>query len=208
MKNALLFANGAVTEKEIRRIRDAQFDLIIAADGGVRHALKFGYTPHVVIGDLDSISPEMRKKLPETRFIQRPSQELNDLHKALIYCETQGVAHLTLLGVCGKRLDHTLNNFSVIARFDQHFKLTIYDEFSQIFIVRNKWQFTGTPGQTISLIPIGSVHGVKTKGLKWTLNDESLNFGQREGCSNNISSNQVKISLKSGLLIVFVINSK
>jgi len=207
MKNALLFANGAVTEKEIHRIRDAQFDLIIAADGGVRHAISFGFTLDVVIGDLDSVSPASRKKLPETRFIHRPSQDLNDLNKALIYCEAQGVTHLTLLGICGKRLDHALNNFSVIARFDQTFHLTIYDEFSQIFIVRNEWQYSGKPGQTVSLIPIGNVRGVKTEGLKWVLNNEALNFGEREGCSNVIIANLVKIRIISGLLVVFVIYS-
>jgi len=204
MKNALLFINGAVTEKEIHRIRDAQFDLIIAADGGVQHALTFGYTPDVVIGDLDSISPASRKKLPETRFIHRPSQDLNDLNKALIYCEAQGVTHLTLLGICGKRLDHTLNNFSVIARFDKKFHLTIYDEFSQIFIVRDEWQYTGKPGQAVSLIPIGEVHGVKTEGLTWTLNDEALNFGEREGCSNQMMNKLTSVRIRSGILLIIV----
>ncbi len=204
MKNALLFANGAVTEKEVRRIRNAQFDLIIAADGGVRHAVTFGYIPDVVIGDLDSVSPEMRKELPKTRFIHRPSQEINDFNKALIYCEAQGVTHLTLLGICGKRLDHTLNNFSVLARFDQQFQLTIYDEFSQIFIVRDEWQYSGKPGQAVSLIPLGEVSGVKTEGLKWALSDEMLNFGEREGCSNQMMNKLTSVRIRSGILLIIV----
>ncbi len=207
MKHALLFANGNVTSKEIRRISGVEFDLIIAADGGAIHARRHGYPPQVVIGDLDSITPDIRAQLPKTRFVYRPSQELNDLNKALRYCRKIGVTHLTLLGLCGKRLDHTLNNFSVLARFDRIFHLTIYDEYSQIFLVRNTWEYAGEIGQTVSLIPLGRVAGVRTGGLKWTLTDEELNFGQREGCSNQIAAQPVTIRIRAGLLLVFVVMS-
>ncbi len=31
-------------------------DLLVAADGGLRHALVLGFPPHLLIGDLDSVS--------------------------------------------------------------------------------------------------------------------------------------------------------
>ena len=205
MKHALFFANGTVTEDEFLKIREEEFDLIVAADGGVLNALDGGYRPNYVVGDLDSITPEIKAQLPETAFFQRPSQELNDLEKALIFCGEQGVTRITLLGIGGKRLDHTLNNLSVLCRYDQNFEMTIYDAHSRIYIVRNEWHFSGKPNQLISLIPIETVEDIKTEGLAFPLNDESLIFGEREGLSNYIVSNPVRITIKNGLLFIFVI---
>jgi len=207
VKHVLFFANGTVTENEFSKIKDEEFDMIVAADGGARNAFQGGYIPDYVVGDLDSITPEIKAQLPDTQFIQRPSQELNDLEKTLIFCEEQGVTAITLLGIGGKRLDHTLNNLSVICRYDQKFKLTIYDAHSQIFVVRDEWSFSGKINQLISLVPLGTVEGVKTKGLAFPLDNEPLVFGEREGLSNYIVSNPVRVSIRKGLLFIFVLDA-
>jgi len=206
MQSALLFLNGEVTEKEINRISGTSFDVIVAADGGAFSALRFGYAPHYVVGDLDSITDEIRAQLPDAQFIRRPSQEINDLEKALQFCSELQITRLTVLGISGKRLDHTLNNLSVISRYDSLFQLEIYDAHSQIFLVRDHFTYAGELNQTISLIPIGKVEGVVTRGLAYPLNNESLEFGKREGLSNYIVETPVDIHIKTGLLIVFVID--
>ncbi|RMF58055.1 MAG: thiamine diphosphokinase, partial [Calditrichaeota bacterium] len=165
MKKGLVFANGEITEREIRRIRDLSFDVIIAADGGALKALRMGYPPHVVVGDLDSITPEFQEQYPDIRFIRKPSQELNDLEKTLMFCQSEGLTHLTLLGITGERVDHTLNNFSVLCRYDRFFHFTIQDRYGEIYLVRERWEYQGEPGQLISLIPLGEVKGVTTEGL-------------------------------------------
>jgi len=38
-------------------------DLIVAADGGARHVLRLGFTPHVVVGDMDSLDHEQSEHL-------------------------------------------------------------------------------------------------------------------------------------------------
>jgi thiamine pyrophosphokinase len=206
MKTALLFVNGEVTANEISKIKSTQFILVIAADGGASHALRFGYQPQHVVGDLDSITPEIKKQLSKTQFLQDPSQHLNDLEKALKFCEIEEVKHLTVLGISGKRLDHTLNNLSVISRFDQKFKLRILDAHSEIFLVRQSWQYSGKEKQLISLIPLGTVEGITTEGLAFALKDESLDFGKREGLSNYIVSSPVSVKITRGLLFIFVID--
>lgn len=208
MKRALFFAHGDVSENEFRKIKNIQFDIIIAADGGARNALQGGYRPDYVVGDLDSITTDIKSKLPETQFIHRPSQELNDLEKALMFCREQEVTDITLLGISGKRLDHTLNNLSVLCRYDQFFEMTIYDAHSRIYIVREKWQYSGKPKQLISLIPMETAQGVKTDGLAFPLNNEPLIFGEREGLSNYIVSNPVKVCIQRGLLFIFVLDLK
>lgn len=208
MKRALFFAHGDISENEFRKIKDTPFDLIIAADGGALNALQGGYCPVYVVGDLDSVTPEIKAQLPETQFLHRPSQEFNDLEKTLMFCEELGITDITLLGISGKRLDHTLNNLSVLSRYDQKFEMTIYDAHSQIYLVRDEWSYSGRLNQLISLIPIGTVEGVKTEGLAFSLDHEPLIFGEREGLSNYILSKPSRITIESGLLFVFVLDGR
>lgn len=205
MKKALLFANGQVGQSESELIKAESFDVIVAADGGVRNALKADRTPHYVVGDLDSVTPSLKKQLDQTEFVYRPSQELNDLEKSLQFCESLDVTHITLLGISGKRLDHTLNNLSVLCRYDHRFHLTIYDPYSQIYLVRDRWEYIGREGQLISLIPLGKVEGITTGGLAFPLQEESLGFGYREGLSNYIVKTPVTVTIREGILAVFVI---
>ena len=197
--------NSDISVREIEKIRPEKFDLIVAADGGAKKALSWHFFPRFIIGDFDSITDETRKKLPDAQFIQRPSQELNDLEKALQFCQKQSVTQLTILGFGGGRLDHTLNNLSVLSRYDNFFDLRIYDAHSEIFLVRDEWHFSGEINQLISLIPLGKVDGVKTNGLAFPLNNESLHFGQREGLSNYIVSNPIAVHIRNGLLVVFAL---
>ncbi len=203
-KHGLLFLNGEVSEQEIQQIQSSKFDQIIAADGGTFNALKWGFTPDVVVGDLDSIDDAVRLRLPQTIFIRRPSQQLNDFEKALMYCQEKAFSHLTILGIAGKRLDHALNNLSVLARYDQNFHLQIYDPYSRIYLLRNQMTIQGIPGQLVSLIPLGKVDGIVTEGLAYPLNNEPLAFGIREGLSNYLTHETAHIRIEHGLLFVFV----
>ncbi len=203
-KTALTFVNGEVTAREIEIVKTRSFNQVIAADGGTHHALKWGFSPHIVVGDLDSITPQIRNSLPDTQFVHRPSQELNDLEKTLQYCQQAGFTHLILVGISGKRLDHTLNNLSVLARYDTQFHLEIYDAYSRIYFVRHAFTIQGEPGQLVSLIPVGRVEGIVTKGLAFPLRNEPLEFGVREGLSNYLTQSIAHITLQKGLLLVFV----
>ena len=204
-KNALLLANGAISEAEYQLIKHQSFDMIVAADGGAHHALRWQLQPDAIVGDFDSITPIIRERLPDANYVHRPSQDINDLEKALQFCQEQGVSEITLLGACGRRLDHTISNLSVVSRYDQIFRLNIFDAYAQIFIVRDQWRYEGLRDQLVSLIPVGRVAGVRTQGLGYPLDNEPLEFGTREGLSNYIVSNPVTISIASGVLLVFVV---
>ncbi|NOY23508.1 MAG: thiamine diphosphokinase [Acidobacteria bacterium] len=202
-KLAILFANGQVTEREVTIAMQTTFDLVVAADGGIVHAERFGFVPDAVVGDFDSLPPDSKKRFQNTRFIYRPSQEQCDLEKALIFCKSEGIAAVTLLGATGKRLDHTLGNLSLLTRYDRNLTLRILTPEAEIFIVRECLELEGVPGQAVSLMPMGEATHVTTTGLEYSLSGETLAFGQREGTSNEFSSKRCTISLTDGLLFVF-----
>ena len=204
-QRALLVVNGELTREQLARVDAGEFETVICTDGAAGKLMRMGLRPHVVVGDLDSLAAQGTALPPSVSCLHRPSQAVNDLEKALMYCQEQGFQQVVVIGVGGGRLDHAINNLSVLSRYDRIFHLEIHDACSRIFIVRRSWQRTVAPGQLISLIPIGRVEGVTTRGLQYPLKDEPLVFGWREGLSNVASEPEVKITLKSGLLIVFLI---
>jgi thiamine pyrophosphokinase len=203
-KHYLLIANGELSCSDFKRVDLAQFTKVVALDGGAVYALDCGIPPDVIIGDLDSIPQNYKDKLDYSQFVHKPSQDMNDLEKGILYCIEEQADELTILGMTGGRSDHQLNNFSVLARYDQKIRITVIDKYAGIFLIRNDYQFKGKPGQIVSLIPLGKVKGITTKGLKYVLKNESLEFGLREGLSNIITSSPVSISLEDGLLLLFI----
>lgn len=200
----LLIANGDLNCSVLKYIDIADFQQVIALDGGVLKALNCGIEPHIIIGDLDSIPPDLKDDFANKQFIHQPSQEMNDLEKGLRYCIDAGAEKIIILGLTGGRTDHLFTNFSVLVRYHQQVQLEILDEFAKILLIRDRFHYKGTAGQLISLIPIGKVSGIVTEGLKYPLNNETLEFGIREGLSNVVISNPVKISLQTGLLLLFL----
>jgi len=53
---AVVVAHGDVDAADVEHVRAA--DLIVAADGGTDHLARWGITPHLVVGDLDSLGAE------------------------------------------------------------------------------------------------------------------------------------------------------
>jgi thiamine pyrophosphokinase len=54
----------------------------------------------------------------------------------------------------------------------------------------------------VSLIPFGGdAHGIRTQGLEYPLNDESLFFGPARGVSNVLLGVEARVSLRSGMLL-------
>ena len=203
-KHYLLIANGELNCSDFKRVDLSQFTEVVALDGGAVRSLECGIPPDVIIGDLDSLPENYLDKFDKSQFIHKPSQNLNDLEKGIIYCIGEQADELTILGLTGGRTDHLINNFSVLTRYDQKTKITVVDQYARILLIRSNYQFRGKPGQIVSLIPIGKVKGITTRGLKYALKDESLEFGIREGLSNVIIGSPVSISIKNGLLLLFI----
>jgi len=202
-KTALLVLNGPLSSREVSQAENEAIDVTIAADGGANRAIAIGIHPNIIIGDFDSVTQQTRQLLCDCRWIHKPNQETCDLEKALVLCQEEEVTNLKVVGLAGGRLDHTLSNLSVLARYDHCFQMDLFTETADVFIVRNMLSLPGFPGQLVSLIPMGTVEGVETQGLKFPLRGESLAFGMREGASNKVIENHFSVLVSSGVLIVF-----
>ena len=198
---AVIIANGEVSQALRLRKIVRQASMVVCANGGTRHALRMGVQPDVVIGDLDSLPVGVRKRLKHARFISSPDQNQTDLEKAIRYLLRQKVKRIVIFGATGKRIDQTVANLSLLEKYQGRAHLTFIDPSGTVELVRSSANFRGIPGESFSLLPIGRVEGVTTKGLLYPLVNETLEPGTR-GVSNEVTGRSVEIRVRRGKLLL------
>ena len=209
---AVIFANG-----EFGNVEDAQAllrpdDLVIAADGGTRHALAAGLVPHVVIGDLDSLTPDAQARVEAagSRIIRfSPRKDETDLELALQFAAREGATEIVVLAALGGRLDQTIANLLLLALPDlQGLDVRIVEGPQTAFLIdseRAPLPIEGCPGDTLSLIPLrGDAAGVTAEGVEWPLHDDTLRFGLARGVSNVLAGDLAHVRVRDGMLLCVV----
>jgi len=200
---ALVYCNGAPISDELFSEYRRQSDLLIAADGGAYNVLQHGSLPDVIIGDLDSYTDPGPAGC---EVIHDPDQETNDLQKALSYALQRAARRAVVAGAIGDRLDHELNNLSVLLEFSRRFdSLWMIDNFGRYFVAEPQQGLQTAAGKVVSLFPLsGRVDGITTSGLQYPLHNEALENGVRNGCLNQASAAAVTVTHRSGALLLIV----
>ncbi len=185
--------------------------IIIAADGGARHALALGLTPDVVIGDLDSLSAEEVRDLEArgAQLIRHPrDKDQTDLELALAHARDLAARDVLLLGLLGGRLDQTLANVFLLALPEwDAMRLWFVDGSDTAYLLRDgdALRIRGQPGNTVSLIPLTpTVTGVTTHGLRWPLHDATLHLGRTLTISNELMDEEGEVRVGKGRVVVVV----
>ncbi|GAB4581154.1 MAG: thiamine diphosphokinase [Anaerolineales bacterium] len=189
-------------------------NLMIAADGGARHAWQngMGKIPNVIIGDLDSLTPDEmvgydRAGASLYRFPTDKNQ--TDLELALDFAVKSGATEITLYGLFGGRWDMTFANLLLLASPKYAgIRLHIIEGDTDLYLLRGGETLTlhGKPGQIVSTIPLnGDAVGLTYTGLTWPLDHATLPFGTPRGVSNTFAAEEAEISLREGVVVIIVI---
>jgi len=205
----IIFANGDLPDPPACRDLLRPGDLILAADGGAANAVAAGVTPHMVIGDVDSLDPALRAELEAagTRLIQHPTdKDETDLELALLYAVEQGADEILILAALGGRLDQTVANVLLLAHPALiGVRVQIVEGNQTAFLVRERAVIHGRPGDGVSLLPLGGdAVGVTADGLRWPLRDETLRFGLARGVSNVLRGRRARLRVREGMLLCVV----
>lgn len=217
---ALILADGdAPTRAELDAAWpgwDARLDLVIAADGGARHADALGAAIDLWVGDGDSLGEDGIAALeaagvPIERA--RPDKDETDVELAVDAAIARRATALVIIGALGgERVDHALANVALLARDDLIGRPTVLlDGRSRISLLRAPGpdgaaataDVGGSPGSTVSLLPWGGdADGITTEGLVYALADEPLAFGSARGVSNLTERPGATVTLRRGVLLV------
>ncbi|MBE2226955.1 MAG: thiamine diphosphokinase [Ignavibacteria bacterium] len=210
LKTCIIVSNGKIYKKDLKHLleinKPRRAISIIACDGASDFLKSCGVIPDIIIGDLDSAKPDTLKYFSKKEVIIKKvfDQNKNDLEKAIIYALSKKFKLINIVGFGGKRLDHTLNNLSILKKFHRKAKIRIYENGFVGEIIGKSAEFECKPGNVVSLIPLPKAAGVTTSGLKYSLKNGTLESGVREGALNEAMDKTFRISLLKGhLLILF-----
>ncbi|NLY82911.1 MAG: thiamine diphosphokinase [Clostridiales bacterium] len=177
-----------------KTIRDSGA-LLICADGGQNIAKKWSIMPSIIIGDFDSSDSR------EIRHITYPKEkDITDTEACIIYAIKEGYTDITLLGGLGGRVDHTLGNLALLAKYD----VMLVDNQNIVQCIKDKTITIKADDHTyVSVVTFGEANSFVTmKGVKFPLNNYELPYDSTLGISNVITSGAAEITVKGTALIV------
>lgn len=209
MKRAVIFVNGNLSNIDQAKNIIKKDDRLIAADGAVGHIIKLGLIPSVIIGDMDSISPNLLEQshLSPTILIKYPTKkDKTDFELAVDYCLESKFEEIIIFGVFGDRIDHFIGNILLMAKVQNEkrsIKIKIIEDKKEIYILTEKIEISGQVGDELSIIPISSkLEGIITSGLEYKLDNETLSLGSTRGISNVFNSSLITIKVRKGVALV------
>ena len=175
-------------------------DLVIAVDGGYSHAERLGITPHVLIGDLDSI-----ERIPDgIEIVKLPAEkDVTDTLAALDYGLSRGFTVFHIYGGLGGRLDHTLANIACLQyllKRGAHGYL--HDDDCTVTAFSDKLELPERESGTVSVFAYGGdAYGVTEIGLKYPLDNAHVTTDFPIGVSNEFIGKPVTITVERGTLV-------
>lgn len=220
-RSALVLADGTAPSRAALDAAwpgwDRGVSVVVAADGGARHAAALGVGIDRWVGDGDSISPAELEALAASGVdIARAAtdKDESDAELALLTALDAGVDAVIILGgLGGARIDHALANVGLLGHpalagkeawlFDEHLariSLLVAPDAAGAPASR---RLEGRAGDLVSLVPDGgTATGVTTEGLRFPLRAEPLLLGRTRGVSNVRTGVVAGVRLESGRLLV------
>ena len=211
--HALILADGTVASAA--ELDDAWpgwsdgIDLVIAADGGARHAGALGRRIDLWVGDGDSFGEAAVEALERDGIAVRRAavdKDESDTELAVLAALDANAARITILGALGgRRLDHGLANIWLLdhPRLIDH-DVRLIDASCRIRLAGpGRIDIAGRVGDVVSLFPFGgTASGIVTDGLRYALRDEDLTSGPSRGLSNVRTAGDARLTVRSGRILV------
>ncbi len=205
-KRTVIFVNGKLRSPKRLAAQLQADDCFIVADGGLRHLRRLGLKPHLLIGDLDSVTEaDVQWASANGAEIRRYPREKDetDLELALKAAVDTGTRTILLAAALGGRLDQTLGNLFLLARPELNgLDVRLEDGFEEVVLIHDHIELLGQAGDIVSLLPLnGPALGVTTRALKYPLIGETLYADSTRGISNVMEDHKAVISISGGLLL-------
>jgi len=199
MKTCVIFCAGGFD-----RLAEpiGQDDLVIAADGGLRHTQALGLEPDVILGDFDSLG-----YVPADGQVFPVEKDDTDSMLAVRLGLERGCDRFVLYGALdGPRPDHTLANMQTLCFLaERGASGHLAGLTHRVSVVRDgALTFPAEAAGTVSVFCLGSdAHGVTLEGLYYPLRNGTLTAGHPLGVSNHFTGKPATVAVAKGTLVVF-----
>ena len=205
---AIVVAGGDAAPEDAARLDGA--DLVIAADSGAAWLDARGLRPDLVVGDMDSVDPALLERLATDGIaIERhpAEKDASDAELAIDRALAAGADEVVVIGALGGgRLDHELANLLLLADPARRaLGLRIVHGGTTVRALHGggRLSLSVAEGGLVTLLPLGAdAVGVRTSGLRYPLDGETLPLGSSRGLSNEVVGAPASVSLEGGTLLV------
>ncbi len=207
-QTACIITGGEISPGFLKKIiKNYEGALLIVVDGALEVADATGLVPGYIVGDFDTVNPEVLKKYPEEIILRHPPEkDQTDTELAVDTAVSCGCNRVILLGAIGSRLDHSLANIFLLERMaGMGIEAVIYNENNKLYLkdrsfcIKKSEQY----GAFVSLLPLtGRVENVTLDGLKYSLRNRGFNREDTLGISNEITADEATIDFSEGMFLV------
>jgi thiamine pyrophosphokinase len=205
---AAVFLNGSPGPPGLIRKVAGLADLVVAADGGARHALEVGVVPDLIVGDLDSLGEELAREAERrgASLERHPARkDKMDGHLAVLAARRLGASEADLLCATGGRISALFAVPHVLLAAERvGLRSTVVAGWGRAFVVEDGSRTVGgRPRDGVSIFPLsGPASGVTLEGFAYPLHEARLEPGDTLGFHNELTGREARVSVRSGTLLV------
>ncbi|WP_374832336.1 thiamine diphosphokinase [Paenochrobactrum pullorum] len=194
----LLGGDLTVTDRLRRQVEGARF---LAADGGMRHALRLGVVPELWLGDFDSTDPDLLEVFAEVPRQTFPvAKDMTDGELALNKAYQLGATRVILCGAFGgDRTDHTLLHLTMATRYAlEGRQILLSSGFEEAYpLVPGNYQYDLPEASVFSILSFSQLEGLTIEQAEWPLDKITLPLGSSLTVSNVVHGT-LHVSLRLG----------
>ena len=211
MRKCAIIAGGDMTDKGVAvfKAHCKEYEYIICADCGYRHARKLGIVPDIIVGDFDSYTEEMPEGVEVLASI--PEKDDTDTIMAVKKAIELGYAQISLYGALGgSRFEHTMANIqTMIYAFQQGCNLSIYGESTLMIQGADDGEVLYRQPEDkelfMSVFALTESVGIDhLSGVKYPLEKYRMVQSFPVGVSNEITDKAARLRIKDGLALVIL----
>ena len=210
MASAVIICKGEFPKREYPLYLIRSADYIICCDGAAatydrRQGKIFGHErkPDAVIGDLDSISPAMKRRYALTRY-----DDIDSIH---------------ILGAGGMREDHTVGNLSYLMEYAKELDglkervildginirpelyIDMVSDWTTAFAITDSFSFHVGEGREISIFSADNALKIKSEGLTWKTDDVVFDNWWK-ATLNKACADEVRLTLSHPSAVLIILN--
>ncbi|HNV81013.1 MAG TPA: thiamine diphosphokinase [Tenuifilaceae bacterium] len=175
---------------------------LICCDGAANNMEAMGLTPTAIVGDLDSLSEDLKGKYSD-RLFQDTDTETNDLTKAVKWCRNRGYHTVSILAGTGLREDHAIGNIGLLPQYlRMGMDVTMVTDHGTLVPMIIGGRLSGYPGQAVSVFSFDNSTAIHSKNLEYPIGGKKL-VEPWMGTLNRCMADWFKLEFTSGMVVVF-----
>ena len=174
---------------------------IICCDGATIAAIENGFEPEYIVGDLDSLTPDLQNRY--RHCLHRNNDcEINDLTKTVNFCIERNWSEITIVGATGKREDHSIGNISLLGDYAERAKIQMITDYGVFVPIFKSAHFESFAKQQISIFSLTPDTLFTFTGLKYPLTKQTISKWW-QGTLNEALGNEFYVEMNCGKALIF-----